>query len=262
MLRTYLLTTLFSSSLALAPTASAADETRNLFVQAATQYETSDYRGAVDTYTEAYQLSSSIADESLRGRVQAAILFNLARAHSKAYLLDASSEHLRQQVDLLEKYLAQTADLADQLDAEQLLDGARAELAFLATVEGEAEEPPQSVEPPIESDTKAIGRGLEGAGYTLLGLGVASGAAAVTGVFLAAEAQDEHMAGPTINDRNEAESKGSTANLLIIAGSAAAGVLVVTGISLVAVGRKRRKRISPMAWATPTSAGLNLGGRF
>lgn len=262
MFRTYLLTTLFSTTLALAPSGSAADETRNLLDQAATQYETSDYRGAVDTYTEAYRLSSSIEDESLRGRVQAAILFNLARAHSKAYLLDASSEHLRQQVDLLEKYLAQTVDLADQLGAEELLDEARAELAFLATVEGEEEGPAQSLTPPVESDSKPIGPGLEAAGYTLLGLGIVSGGAAVTGAVLAAEARDEHITGPTIEDRNEAESKGSTANLMIIAGSAAAGVLVATGIALVAAGRKRRKRFSHAAWATPTSAGLTLGGRF
>jgi tetratricopeptide (TPR) repeat protein len=248
--------------MALATPGEAADETRDLFDEAATLYETSDYRGAVDIYTRAYRLSSSIEDEALRGQVEAAILFNLARAHSKAYLLDSSAEHLLQQVDLLEKYLAQTADLADQLEAEQLLDEARAEIAYLETVEGEAGPPPPRVEAPRQDDSRPTGRPLERAGYTLLGLGVASGGAAITGAVLAAQARDEHIAGPTADARDAAENKGTTANLMIIAGSAAAGVLVTTGVALAIAGRKRRSRVSPSAWATPTSGGLSVGGRF
>lgn len=236
----------------------AADETRDLFERAATQYETSQYNGAVETYTQAYQRSLTIEDEELRGRVQAAIFFNLARAHVKAYALDKSAEHLQQAIDLLDKYLAQTADLADQLDAEQLLDEARTELD---RVEDQQREDARANEPsPAEVVNKP---GLKIAGYTLLGLGIAAGGAGIAGAVLAADAQDQYLAGPTRDDRDQAQDQGSIANTMIIAGSVSAGVLVGVGVTLVLVDRKRsRSRVSPTAWATPTSVGVAVGGRF
>ncbi|MEM9456978.1 MAG: hypothetical protein AAGF11_22560 [Myxococcota bacterium] len=265
--------------LALSEPDSAADKTSDLFDRAATQYQTSDYRGAVETYTNAYRLSSSIVDAELRGEVQAAILFNLARAHSKAYVLDGNAERLLQQVDLLEKYLAQTADLADQRDAEELLAEAKLELDRLAEQQAAAEQQAQPREEPLRAvptpviDPEPQGSGqdsridsrpnrLEIAGYTMLGLGVASGAAAVSGAVLASQARSEHIEGPTRADRDAAESKGSVANVMIFAGAAAAGVLVTAGITLAVVGRKRRANVRPLAWYAPNGGGLALRGRF
>lgn len=255
---------------------SAAFETREVFDRAATQYQTSDYAGAVESYTEAYRLSSEIDDAELRGSVQAAILYNLARAHSKAYLLDKKPEHLRQQVDLLDKYLAQTADLKDQQDARALLAEAQAELEAIEAARAEEEEErsePAREEPVVNTnfgaepssatdDAEPKGRGLEIAGYVLIGLGVGSGGAAVTGALLTASAQDEHIAGPTLADRNAAESKGALGNGLIVGGSVAAGVLITTGIALALTGRKRKRRATPTAWVSPNTAGLSIGGRF
>ncbi|MEM7152062.1 MAG: hypothetical protein AAF799_04430 [Myxococcota bacterium] len=253
---------------------SAANETRELFDRAATQYQTSDYRGAVDSYTEAYRLSSSIEDSELRGSVQAAILYNLARAHSKAYRFDENPEHLRQQIDLLEKYLAQTADLADQQDARALLAEARKELEIVLATES-PEEPESDADearstegiflattPSPTDDEPPKGRGMEIAGYVLLGLGVGSGGAAITGAVLSNRARDEHIAGPTLSDRNAAESKGSLGNGLIVGGSVAAGVLVTTGVALLIAGRKRRNGPTPTAWVSPNGAGISMGGRF
>lgn len=262
--------------LALSEPDPAADQTSELFDRAATQYQTSDYRGAVETYTDAYRLSSSIADADLRGEVQAAILFNLARAHSKAYVLDGNAERLLQQVDLLEKYLAQTADLADQRDAEELLAEAELELDRLAEQRAAAqqqaqprEEPPRTAPTPVvdpepqeDSGIDSRPNRLEIAGYTMLGLGVASGAVAVSGAVLASQARSEHIEGPTRADRDAAESKGSVANAMIFAGAVAAGALVATGITLTVVGRKRRAKVRPIAWYTPNGGGLVLRGRF
>jgi len=240
----------------------AADETRELFEKAATQYETSQYNGAVDTYTDAYQRSLAIADEELRGLVQAAIFFNLARAHVKAYALDKSAEHLLQAIDLLDKYLAQTADLADQRDAEQLLEQARAELARVEEQQRAAAQRDEERRAADQSATAGPSKpGLRIGGYTLLGLGVAAGAVGITGAVLASQARDEYIAGPTRDDRDQADDKGQVANTMIVAGSVSAGVLISVGLALVLVDRKR-SRVSPTAWLSPTSAGVAIGGRF
>jgi tetratricopeptide (TPR) repeat protein len=233
----------------------AAEQTRDLFDRAATQYETSQYNGAVETYTEAYRRSVAIADEELRGLVQAAILFNLARAHVKAYALDKSVEHLLQAIDLLDKYLAQTADLADQRDAEQLLEQAKAELARV-------EQQAAATEPgPREDQGRRDDRKLRIAGYTLIGFGVAGGGAAIAGAVLAGQARTDYTAGPTRDDRDSAARSGQLSNALIVAGSVSAGVLIGVGVVLAVVGRKR-PGVAPTAWVTPTSAGLALGGSF
>lgn len=274
----YLITTLFALGLGIAPptaerTGDAATDTEALFDRAAVQYETSDYVGAVDTYTEAYQLSFSIEDEELRGKVQAAILFNLGRAHSKAYALDQKVEHLRQEIDLLNKYLAQSADLADQMDAETLLRQAEIELrrveaeaarraeAEAARRQAEGPQRPESVDVPAK-------RGMQAAGYTLLGLGVAAGGVAVAGGVLADQAATDYAAGPTRDERDAAADRGGNADIMVIAGSASAGVLITTGIALAIAGRKRsaKKRraatLTPTGWATPQSSGLGLTGSF
>ena len=238
-----------------------AQDTRELFDKAATEYETSDYNGAVDTYTEAYSRSFSIEDEALRGRVQAAILFNLARAHSKAYALDQSAEHLRQTVDLLGKYLEQTADLQDKQDAEQLLDEAEFELERLER-ESQREGRNNPVPPLGQKDTSSKPGAMEITGFTFIGLGVVGGGVAIAGAVLSQQATKDHEAGPTLEDRNSAETQGKRANTLIVAGAVSAGLLIGAGAVLAAAGRKKRTRVSPSAWLTPQGAGLSVHGSF
>lgn len=249
----------------------AADDTRELFDKAATQYETSQYKEAVTTYTEAYQLSRSIEDETLRAKVQAAIFFNLARAHSKAYVLDESRDHLLKAVDLLEKYLAQTADLADKADAEELLEQTQAELERLdelererRSTEGLFDTPPPAAWPAgDQGETPRDRRGMRIGGFSLVGLGVAAGGLAIGGAALASQAEGQYVEGPTRAEREAALQRGSTANALVVAGSVSAGVFVTVGVALLIAGRKRSKTApTPSAWLSPTSAGLSLGGSF
>lgn len=247
---------------------SAAEDTRALFERAASQYETSQYKEAVTTYTEAFQLSRSIEDEALRAQVQAAIFFNLARAHSKAYVLDESKDHLLKAVDLLEKYLAQTADLADESDAEELLEQTKAELDRLEqrereqrSTEGLFGAPPPAVRP--GDNTSQGKRGLRIGGSSLVGLGVAAGGLAVGGAALASQAEGEYAEGPSRAERDAASQRGSTANAMVLAGSVSAGVLVTVGVALLVAGRKRPKAApTPSAWLSPSGAGVSIGGSF
>ena len=243
----------------------AADDTRALFDRASSQYETSQYKEAVETYTEAYQLSRQIEDEDLRALVQAAIFFNLAQAHSKAYALDQSKDHLLKTVDLLDKYLAQTADLADKADAEALLEQTKAELARLEQEEESEQAASEPVQPPaplVDAPPKDR-RGMRAGGFALVGLGVAAGGLAIGGAALAERAEGNYVEGPTRDDRDSAQRQGTTANALVLTGAISAGVFVTVGVALLVAGRKRKATTpTPSAWLSPTSAGVAIGGSF
>jgi tetratricopeptide (TPR) repeat protein len=66
------------------PTDQADADAQALFRRADAAYQTSNYPTAIETYTEAFNVSQEIEDEALRKRVLQAIRFNLGRAHFKA----------------------------------------------------------------------------------------------------------------------------------------------------------------------------------
>ncbi len=236
---------------ALDPTAT---QVRDLFERAAVQYETAEYKEAVELFTEAYRLSPDIEDAELRGLVQADIFFNLARAHSKSYRFDKDPEHLLQAEDLLTKYLSQTADLAEKQDAEQFLKETQDELARLESLAGQGS--------PSKTKDSSNGRGLIATGVSFISIGALGGGAAIAGAVLSAQARQSYIEGPTREDRDDAQKKGELGDQLILTGSITAGVLVTTGIILTVVGVKKKRRFQPTAWVLPTGVGLNFTGRF
>ena len=257
----------------------AASDTRDLFERAAVQYDTSEYVGAVEIFTEAYRRSAQIQDPDLRARVQAAIFFNLARAHSKAYAIDRKPERLLQAVDLLEKYLAQTADLSNEEVAQQFLEETQAELARLeeekqkrdeaaaAMAEKRANEKAEADRQRVqEAEASSNYRSLIVGGSVLMGFGAVGGGVAVTGAILRSQAKKDYSKGPTLEDRNSASQRFDTANVLLVAGSVSAGVLVTTGLIMTLVGVKKRKAQGQLASAVPFmtagGGGLLIGGEF
>ena len=246
---------------ALDPTAT---EVKDLFTQAAVQYDTAEYKGAVELFTQAYRRSADIKDDELRALVQAAIFFNLARAHSKAYRLDKEREHLLQAEDLLTKYLNQTADLADKANAEQFLKETREELARLEALETQEREDASAARraDPNDGRDRPGGRGFIATGATLLSLGALGGGVAITGAVLATQGSKAYVDGPTRDDRDDARARGELGDQMLFIGSITAGALITSGIIFTAVGAKQRARVRSTAWATPSSAGLTLTGRF
>ncbi|MCH2108290.1 MAG: hypothetical protein MK135_03105 [Polyangiaceae bacterium] len=252
----------------------AAADTRDLFERAAVQYDTSEYVGAVDIFTEAYRRSAQIQDPKLRARVQAAIFFNLARAHSKAYALDRKPEHLLQAVDLLEKYLAQTADLSNEEVARQFLEETQKELERLEQEKAKREDAAaakaektaaEREKTRLAEESAANYRGLIVGGSVLMGLGVAGGGVAVAGVFVGTKAKKDYDAGPTRDERLAADKRVNTANVMLITGSVSAGVLITTGLIMTLTGVKKKKK-SQFATAapffSPGGGGLVLSGEF
>jgi hypothetical protein len=249
----------------------AAEESRNLFEEATAEYETSEYIGAVEKYTKAYELSSSIADTELKARVQAAILFNLARAHAKAYALDKRREHLLQAKDLLEKYLTQTADLKNEADAKQFQAETLQELERLENedeVQRQARERQRAAAQDKSSandptaDPQPGGRGLVIGGVSLIGLGIAGGGVATAGAVIGVRASRDYQEGPTREERDAAAKKGQTGNVMLVAGSISAGALLTTGAILAVVGRRRESNTMASAFVVPGGGGLVWKGQF
>ena len=257
---------------------SAAQQAQALFKEGATLYKMSDYTGALDKFTSAFKYSAQIEDDDLRGRVLHALQFNLARAHVKTYRLDKDLLHLRQAVDLLEKYLADGAQLGIELEAEALMAQAKAELA---RQEEKAEETAKSAVAPSETPTGESpgspgavddggkpGKALTLAGYSSIGVATVGLGLMVGGIVMGSSADKEDAAADTAAELQAAERRGKLGNALTVAGAATAGVFAAAGVTLVVLGKRGARRggrtagiwVSPSATATFT--GLRLGGSF
>ena len=69
-----------------------------IFRRGQAKYETADYNGAIELWTEAYALVDSTPENA---SIKALLIYNLAQAHSKAYEIDGDPIHLKQAQQLL-----------------------------------------------------------------------------------------------------------------------------------------------------------------
>jgi hypothetical protein len=259
------------------PDAAAVAEASAHFEEGKTRYETSDYVGAVEAFTQAYQAAGRVDDEGKRDNALSALLYNLASAHVKARNVDGDDRHLRQAQELLQRAIDSGFDGAGA--CRKLLDEVEAELAAVdeaeaepAALEAEAEpaahdtdlqsSAPQDI-PTAPDDGHDPGRPLVITGGVITGLGVGSLGLMGAGLGLASSAEADFAAGPTRDDRDDALAKGKRSNAMVIAGGVAGGVLIATGVALIIVGKRRSSsKLAVAPTATPTVAGLSLRGRF
>lgn len=260
-----------------------------IFRRGQAKYETADYNGAIELWTEAYALVDSTPENAA---IKALLIYNLAQAHIKAFEIDDDAVHLKQAKQLLDSFAANLPMLYDdpaQLDEErgkvdELLEEIDEKLAAHdpATVEPETEvdtnpDPPAPVvEPGTDEVDRAPGSGkpLVIAGGVVLGLGVLGGVATIVGSVIATGAND--ISGIDRNDlvaREDQFAVGREGNITTVVGSITAGVLVPTGVALIVVGVLRNKKAKrqtsssaalPMLSPSfgPAGAGLSLSGRF
>ena len=234
-----------------------AEQAQALFEEGVTLYKMSEYTGALEKFAEAFKYSARIEDDGMRGRVLHALQFNLARAHVKTYSLDQDVLHLRQAVDLLEKYLENSAGLRVDGEAEALMAEAKAELARRdRNARGGSSSPP------------APGRALKVGGYTSLGVAAAGLGIMVGGLVMAKRADGEDAAAKTAVQLEEAERRGKLGNTLSVAGAVTAGVCAAVGATLVVLGTRaaRRDGAAARVWLRPSAGaaltGVQVGGRF
>ena len=257
-----------------------------IFHRGQAKYETADYNGAIELWTEAYALVDSTIENA---SIKALLIYNLAQAHLKAFDLDKDPIHLKQALQLLQSFRSNLALLHDdeaEIEEEtKKVDARIAEIeAMLAELERPEPEPAPApvVEPvqdpaPVDQDMRS-GTPLIAAGGTVAGLGALFGVAGIVGGLLATGANKISELEPDdLQGREDLYATGRSGNTMLAVGSIGAGVLVPSGIALIVVGVMRNKKLERRSAALPASTprvgpsfggvwgdggGLTISGRF
>jgi MYXO-CTERM domain-containing protein len=263
-----------------------------LFRSGQDRFETSDFAGAIEKWTQAYE---ELPDGPEHQAIRAMLLANLAQAHVEAHAIDKDLEHLRRADGLFVSYLAmidpEDVQTHDTIEAERrriagMLEQAQEqqreqERAARSETEPERAEPeraePERAEPAPRRRTDEplpIGRRDRGvAEYTkweramVIGGGVtltfAVGLTGATTAFLWLRNEEEKRGFAA--SRNPATSGAALRDIdqsairfhrLAISTGTASGVLAAIGLGLVgaAVAHRRRRP------SNRTTVGLGPGG--
>jgi tetratricopeptide (TPR) repeat protein len=261
-------------------------EAEALYNEGQTRYESADYNGAIAKFTEALDEAKRAGSKEFH--VRGLLLYNIGRAHIKAYEIDQDLGHLRQARSIYRQFIKE-ADVEamfaefnpqDVADARQELRALEIRLEGLENVtktKTESDEPspaPPPIEAPVDwKKPRNTGMGLTAAGSAVLVGGVAvlafgstlkPGAEGEVNKLADAGVPQDHPAWTEGDNYIESESKrGRT---LMALGGALTGVgLIGAGVGiayLVKAKKLREGRVSPTVALTPTFSGIVVSGRF
>jgi TolA-binding protein len=241
---------------------------QELYQRGRARFETSDYKGAIEFWTDAYAaLGSEGADAQVQS-IRSALVYNISTAQGKWHELDGDVTHLRQARQLLVTYAQMMEQLGEDPSGKELTE-TRARIAELeARIDAEATKAPPASPGPANRPATPGGDSKHGkalpllvSGGVLAGLGLGGVATMAAGMALGNKAEADYRDDPA--GRFAAEDRGRTANALAIAGGVAGGVLLVTGAVLLAIGAKRRgKKVAAAPTWIPSGAGMTFSGRF
>ncbi len=247
---------------------------RALFEHGLDAYEADDYAGAAQYWSEAHELMGRTPELSASRRV---LGFDLAQAQMRAYERDHDQSRVVAAKPLLEGFVAWVDRPGHTMDEGEKQDRTRA-VELLERIESESSPPipvpapqlaapaaaPTQAPPPIAPSPSGTGW-LIGGGLALGG-GVASAIAAVAILPSGRAAEERYNAGLEANNRAEidaAERDGRRANIGVLTSVSSAVLLCAAGVTMVAIGARRRKRhIAASAALTPSSAAASVSVRF
>lgn len=263
---------------------------KSLFNDGLARYNAADYGKAVELWLEAYTLVPPTPENQL---IKAQLIYNVARAQQKWFVLDEDITHLRQSKEILERYLGEIDDLYEEGQAAMEREKIEEQIAELdeQIAEVEAEEARREAElaklaaPKFDEEADAReakrNRSMIGAGAGLTVLGLGSVTMLVFGVLGAGAADrqlEEQKLASQIPDRQSTIGRGQVSNALIVVGSVSGVVFLAAGIPLLAIGvrdekqRKARREAAGLearvrfdgggAMLLPGGGGLSLRGRF
>lgn len=261
--------------------------------EAQTRFETADFAGAIELWTQAY---AAMPDEPAYDKRRNVLAYQIAQACVEAYELDPQLVYLRKAERLFDNYLktisakdkVTTAKVQGTLDElrekirvaeerEAAEKQAAAEAAERAGPEDEEQAAPKADEAEAE-DRRTVAereakksRGLTIAGGTLTGAGAIVLGVMAYGLAQGARADRDGEAAKADGVTDPAVyrdllDQGMAANRLAIATAVAGGILVVTGIGLLGAGAAGQQRARRELGLAPTwlrgGAGIVLQGRF
>lgn len=274
-----------------------------LYREGQNYYETANYKKAIEKWTEAYGLMDW---GPATAEAKTSLLYNLAAAHEKEFGISAKVQNLRTAKVLLQSFAERIPTIYGETpEAKSELDRVEHRIAEIdakieeatggvasVDVPDEPDEPhdePQDAEdaepaasepteetaddePTLPKRDRKWGKPVFYSGAAAIGLGLASGGGAVAFMILSDQQNDFDAIEPTDFDKRTRQvDKGLFYNELAVGLGITGGVLVVSGIVLALVGKKRMAKeesgtaridgLSPYA-GTQGRAGLVLSGRF
>jgi hypothetical protein len=253
------------------------DQAKRLFDEGATKFETADYIGAIELWTEAFGLVPSVPENA---SIKARLIANIAAAQERAYSVDKQVSHLNQAKILLERYgdvlddiyldeierekeLAWVNERLTKIDAELQVVAEREAAEKAAAEQAAAEQIEQPPPPPP-------GRGLVIGGSVLTGVGVAGLGVMVGGMVIGSSNEDiSDLPTNDLDTRADRFRMGRLGNALAIAGGVGGGVLLGVGVALLVVGLKKNRaaeqdtaKVMVVPVFDGTQTGVGLVGRF
>lgn len=252
----------------------------DLYRRGEAKFAAAEYQTAIDLWTEAFAIVAD-SNDPRAAAILDALIYNMAKAQLFAFRLDEDPMRLKRAQASLSRHLEGLRPRVEAgepgmdtalADGETLLDQIEQELeAFEANPDPPDPDPPdqnppdQDPEPEPPPDHPGRGLIIGGAVTTTLGLGglgVMSAGLAI-GARAAADVDGWEDAEAREGLPADAVARGQTGNTLAIAGGVAGGVLVATGVTLLALGiAKNRSRVAAAPTLGPTFAGLAVAGRF
>jgi tetratricopeptide (TPR) repeat protein len=242
-------------------------EAVRLYNQGVARFRSADYEGAIDAFSQALEVLTAVEGDTY---VQAGMLENLARAQAKAFDVDGDVQRLRAACEIYERLLGRAEYFQLTKEDEERL---RTRLEEVEKALEEAERPPEPAaaepvqkkpvaKPVVDRPPDKRWRGLTISGAVLTGVGACLGGGMVAGLVLGERANDKVSNLETLDEEEERMDeydRGLLYNKLAIGMGVAGGVVLVTGVALLAVGQARKRRSRRVA-LMPVLGPHTLGG--
>jgi hypothetical protein len=239
-------------TLRLMPAPSPEQSAEALFHDGEARYETHDYAGAIEAFTDAYAHAQDIADPGLRDQVLSRLAFNLARAHVAAFDIDGDREHLVLARKLIADYRGHERALGRDPDEDTDVQRLEADL-------GERERAGDDAGIAASPRAEQVRLRKRNAGISLLVVSVPMAGLAVAGAVVGSEAKQAFESVTTGDARRSAQSRGRTGDLLVGLGVGLAVLSAVSGAALLGVSMKgKHARVQARVHAT----GFEIVGAF
>lgn len=260
-----------------------------LFSQGQDRFETSDFAGAIDLWTRAYE---NLPDGPELAATRALLLANIAQAHVEAYAIDHEIDHLRRADVLFEDYLAmvdpddaetratvqaEREKIAQAIAAHDQEEAARRQAEQNARQEEARRQARHARRQPAAKEDKGepaarfnrSERAMILGGGLTLAFGI--GTLGATGTFLWLRDEEEkdgrtaaRQPSTTASELKDHRIRARRFNRLAISTGAASGVLTAIGLGLLGAARVHRVRRERRAvlGPGPTFAGASVSGWF
>jgi hypothetical protein len=226
------------------------ERARSLYERGRGKFETFDYIGAIEFWTQAY---TELPETDEFASIRAKLMFNIAAARLSAFEIDDNIAHLRQAKRLMDLYVDSIGDATDEeaADARAWQEKISARLTE-AEAERKKNQPATKAPPRAEPgpDPKEVRRAriFTIAGATTLSVGVAALGAMAGGLIWGERLRSDGASragepGTNADDLGDVVDKGKTANAMALGTGIAGGVLIGAGIGLLVYGLVKTKKL-------------------